>query len=67
MLNSIKGFFSKSVKCWRGLCEVAGVFGEGDEGLSYTLDTSQIQYSYYFTNKVSCSSSYFTNSLLCTL
>lgn len=39
MLNSIKGFFSKSVKCWRGLCEVAGVFGVGDEGLSYTLDT----------------------------
>lgn len=27
MLNSIKGFFSKSVKCWRGLCEVEGMFG----------------------------------------
>lgn len=39
MLNSIKGFFSKSVKCWRGLCEVAGVFGVGDEGLSYILLT----------------------------
>lgn len=53
MLNSIKGFFSKSVKCWRGLCEVAGVFGVGDEGLSYTLDTlfSHRRYSYYFTNK----------------
>lgn len=26
MLNSIKGFFSKRVKCWRRLCEVAGMF-----------------------------------------
>lgn len=33
MLNSIKGFFSKSVKCWRGLCEVASVFGVGLKGM----------------------------------